>query len=106
MKFYIRVQETIDKVKERVISGEHVVDACRNLGLGRTTFYNRKCIAELKQTCPKTLQELLLIEKRVAELNKLCKQKLEESPLKRVRSEMKRGSYFRFSVLCLSLNNI
>ena len=48
----------------------YIIVILPNLGLCRTTFYNRKCIVELKQTCPKT-QELSLKEKRVAELNKL-----------------------------------
>ena len=67
-----------------------IKEACKNSGIGKSTFYDRRFIVELMKADHDTFISLYQEEKRVGRLNKLCREKLAESPLKRLHEGMKK----------------
>lgn len=82
-------KESYFKIQDLCKSGKNLLEACKKTGIGRTTFYQRRFIVELMETDEEAFASLVQKERRIKQLNKLCKEKLETSPFKTVYRNLK-----------------
>lgn len=68
-----------------------VEESCTKKGIGRSSFYQRRHIAEMMETDRATFDELAQDQKNLKELNKRCKEKLSSSPQKQNLSDLKKA---------------
>ena len=82
-------RETYHMIREWFKSDESLIDDCNKTGMGRTTFYQKRYFVVMMETDEAAFTSLAQEEKRIKHLNKLCKEKLENSPYKRVHKSLK-----------------
>ena len=79
------------KVRNRRLnSGDNLEKACKSVGISRSTFHSRIWVVEMIETDPDAFKKIHISERRIERLNKICKERLQESPLKSLHSSYKK----------------
>ena len=68
-----------------------MLSACKKSGVGRSTFYHKRFIAEMMETDENSFLNLVDKEKCPEQLSKLYKQTLVCSPYKRTYDDLKKS---------------
>jgi hypothetical protein len=76
-------------------AGVSIAAACKTNGVGRTTFYRTKCVAELEIVDETRFSNLQAGAKNLTELNKLCKTVLSATLLNKVMEMRRDGRLLR-----------
>ena len=76
-------KETYHRIREGFRSIESLVEACKQMGMCRTTFYQRISLVEMMdQTDEDEFRELAEEERRIKNLNRISRENLLNSPFK------------------------